>query len=398
MYEVSKQISDTIIDPNMGYYTVGEKVFRSKNLAALYAQSVNAQITWHFNDEIFSRNNWAEEPTESLDCLYNQRARELRETYDYIVISYSGGADSYNIVESFLRQNLHIDEILVNINSNINKLIVNNLGAIDNWNYGAEYKLQIYPRLEEIRLKSPKTKITVVDTSENILETLRNNSDGEFIINTYEPLNISGVTRFNYIYFHEIRKRFDHHTKIGIIVGIDKPRCYVKKDKFYIAFIDRITNICPLGQHFKEYDNTRIEFFYWHPSSLKILTKQCHVIRRWLEHNPRLQRFWRPKDVKDFYDIAAPQQELLRTVLYSNWNTDWFQVGKDTKWWYSEIDEWWHRNYSDTNEYKIWKSGIDYLTKYASNFVIEKEGRPDGLTPFVKTYCIGDAPKLVFYT
>lgn len=381
-----------ILNPHLGYYTVNGISFRSKNHAAVFAQATDQDLTWNFNDELFSAHDWTVEPGESLDTLYNQRAKYLRESYDYIVITYSGGADSGNILECFLRQNLHVDEILVNVNSEINKTIVLNPDEKSSWNYGAEYKLQIYPRLEEIRVRSPKTKITVLDTSNNILDTLQNGADGEWVLNTVEPINISGATRFNYLYHKEIRKRFDAKTKIGIITGVDKPRCFVRKNQFWIGFVDKQVNMCPIAQHFDEYDNTVTEHFYWNPWCLRLLTKQCHVLKRWLVTNPQHQWLWRPKDVQQWYDYQRYQQEIMRTVIYSTWNTDWFQAEKDHHWWYAEIDFWWHKQYSHTSEYKIWEAGVNYLSKYASKYVYQKNGRNDGLKNFVRTYCIGDMP------
>jgi hypothetical protein len=383
-----------ILNPYLGFYTVNNIPFRSKNQAAVYAQATNQELNWNFNDEIFSANNWTIEPDESLDELYNRRARQLREDYDYIVITYSGGADSGNVLECFLRQNLHVDEILVNVNSDINKTIVLDPNEKSNWNYGAEYKLQIYPRLEEIRLRSPNTKITVLDTSENILETLRDGSDGEWVLNTVEPINISGATRYNYLYHKEIRKRFDAKTKIGIITGVDKPRCFIRKNQLWIGFVDKMVNMCPIAQHFDEYDNTVTEHFYWHPSCLKMLTKQCHILKRWLIANPQHQWLWRPKDEPQWYEHQRKQQELMRTVIYSTWNPNWFQAEKDKHWWYAEIDFWWHHQYSHTKEYKMWEAGVNYLSTYASKFVYQKDGRNDGLINFVRSYLIGDMPPI----
>ena len=71
-------------------------------------------MDWIFHDDAFSKYPWHIEPEASLDQLYDARARQLREKYDYVVLSYSGGSDTHNILESFIRQGLHIDEIVTN--------------------------------------------------------------------------------------------------------------------------------------------------------------------------------------------------------------------------------------------------------------------------------------------
>ena len=103
-----------MINKKLGYYLVNGLEFDSKLQACIYATQLNKDVKWIFNDWMFSKYPWHVEPSETLDQLYDQRARQLREKYDYIIISYSGGADSHNIVSSFIRQGLHIDELVVN--------------------------------------------------------------------------------------------------------------------------------------------------------------------------------------------------------------------------------------------------------------------------------------------
>jgi len=51
--------------------------------------------------------------SESLDFLYALRARQLREKYDYLVLYFSGGADSTNILKTFIDNNIFLDEIVM---------------------------------------------------------------------------------------------------------------------------------------------------------------------------------------------------------------------------------------------------------------------------------------------
>lgn len=53
------------------------------------------------------------EPTESFKELCKQRAQQLRASYDYIILSFSGGSDSTTVLNAFLDNNIHIDEILM---------------------------------------------------------------------------------------------------------------------------------------------------------------------------------------------------------------------------------------------------------------------------------------------
>jgi hypothetical protein len=388
-------ITPSISNPHLGFYTVNGIPFYSKNEAAVFAQKVNCDFKWHFNDEIFRLYDWTVEPDESLDELYNQRARELRQKYDYLILSYSGGSDTHNVLMSFLRQGLFIDEILVNINDKINKIIVNDKNITDNWNYGAEYKLQIYPRLEEIRKQSPRTRISVVDTSDSILETFNGASDGSWIINKKEPLNVSAITRYNYLHFTDVRKRIDKEKSIAMIVGVEKPCVAIVQNKFFLVFTDRHANLTPIQQHFDEYTNTFTEFFYWHPDCTKMLAKQAHVVKKWLTDNANMRPLWTPDSRAEWFKNNRTHQKILKNVVYaSTWNSEWFQAEKDTKFWYGEIDEWWHRYYSHTREYAIWKEGIKYMEKYASKFLTENNGVKDGMGIHFKWHFIGTMPEI----
>lgn len=385
-----------LFNKHLGYYTVGNSIFESKNEAVMYANKTNQKISWYFNDEVYDNYPWTKEPDTSLDDLYDKRARELREKYDYLVLSYSGGSDTHNILSCFLRQNLFLDEIVVNINAKINRIIVNDPNITGNWNYGAEYKLQIYPRLEEVRNISPGTKITVVDTSDSIIESMNNAGDASWVIGKKEALNISAVTRYNYLYFNDIRKKFDKNKKIAVIVGVEKPLSYISKNKFYVVFSDKMANLTPAQQHFEEYTNTQTEYFYWHPTTADIVCKQAHTIKNWLSKNPRYLNLWTPRDKTEFYSNHKLIQSIIKNVIYTTWNKNWFQVEKDTMFWHGEIDAWWHKFYKDTKEYAIWKEGIDYIAKNSGQYVYEKNGVKDGLINFGKTYYVGDVSEQYF--
>ena len=103
-----------MFNKNLGYYRCDGIDFQSKVNALLHSKAVNQPVEWMFHQDVFESYPWHIEPSETLDQLYDRRAKELRKQYDYIILSYSGGADSHNILESFIRQKLHIDEIVIN--------------------------------------------------------------------------------------------------------------------------------------------------------------------------------------------------------------------------------------------------------------------------------------------
>ena len=368
------------INKKLGYYTVNGIEFDSKIQACFFAQEKNAKVKWHFNDIVFKTYNWENEPQLSLDQLYDLRAKQLRDTYDYIILSYSGGSDSQNIVESFIRQGLHLDEIIVNTMEKANyKYTIIDPNNKDPRNAAAEHYLQTIPRLKEIEKRSPKTKITILDMSDYLFESWLSAGDASWIMDKKEGLNPLNVTRFNYIHFDETRKKFDRSKKLALVLGIEKPRTFIHSNgDFYIRFNDRSTNIITIENHIKEYDNSTVEYFYWAPESIDILCKQAHVIKKWLELNPNKQQYWYGKNMTADLFRTMHEREL-RPILYSTWDNSWYQADKATLDWYSEFDSWYTEGHKGTKHHDIWKQGIDYVSKHASNFINKDHGFEDGL-------------------
>ena len=95
------------MNKKLGYYLCDGREFESKVQCYLYASQNNKDVQWIFNNGALANYDFSQEPSETLDALYDRRAREIREKYDYVVLSYSGGSDSHNILMSFYRQGLH---------------------------------------------------------------------------------------------------------------------------------------------------------------------------------------------------------------------------------------------------------------------------------------------------
>ena len=372
----------------IGYYKCNEMIFYSKIKACIYATQINKPVEWIYNDALFDSYNWQVEPQGTLDELYNKRARDLREKYDYLVLSFSGGSDSYNVLMSFVRQGLYIDEIVTNhLTKGTEKLTVHDINNKYAWNLNAEHQLQAVPRLKEIEKICPKTKITVLDTTDVTLDELQNKKD-DWVDDRKDNLTFAMFHRYNHFYFSSIKKQFDKNLKIAIITGLDKPRTFLQGDKLYYTIYDTGgMNMSGIHDH-NEYPNASVEHFYWGKDAINLMCKQAHVIKRWLKINPVFQRTWRDNS---FLTWRISREKITRDIVYTTWNKDWYQVNKATGGWHNEFDRWAHLYLKDTKEIQIWNEGIDYVAKSASNFIqYNKNGLPDTLKSFNKTFYIGD--------
>jgi hypothetical protein len=371
------------------YYKVGSRVFSSKILACIYATETNQEIEWVFYNNAFDKFDWTIEPNETLDELYDQRARELREKYDYIVISYSGGADSHNLLTSFLRQNLRVDEIIVHNfekgTAPFKKIDINDKSSSNSLQ--SEHVLQTLPRLKELSFTHPNIKITITDLTDELFNYFQ--KDENWVENRKEVLNPAGGVRWNLKTISDIRKRLDKNLKIGVILGIEKPRTGIRSNtnEFIFAFNDRIVNM-GVDYYLHDYDNTCIENFYWNPDCFKILCKQAHVIKRFLEFNPVHQKIWTIPIGSKAYNLI--HERMLRNIIYSTWNNIWYQADKTILDLRKEYDDWFFVNYSDTKAYHIWDSGVQSVFKMAHKFIVFDEiGDPSGFKAYYKTYTIG---------
>ncbi len=351
-------------------------------------------MDWVFNDNEFKRHNWLIEPELTMDQLYDQRSRQIREKYDYVVLSYSGGADSHNILMSFIRQGLHIDEIVVNTTEKANKqFTVLDKTNLDSKNAAAEHTFQTIPRLKEIQNLIPHTKINVLDLSDHLFDTFTNAGDASWVLDKREGLNPAMVTRFNYIHFSDIRKQFDKDKKIALIVGIEKPRAFIDRGRLIMQFVDRAANIVTVADHFKEYTNTEVELFYWSPDAVPLLIKQGHVIKKWLEVNPQQQMLWNRHSINQRITRLV-HERIYRSLLYTTWDNSWWQADKAIKDWYSEFDQWFEDGYSDTEAYRVWQEGIDFVKTNLTPY-LKRTDNPDGLQVYTKEYVVGFVKNLV---
>jgi hypothetical protein len=154
-----------ILDPDkFGYYTVGDRKTYSKLQSIEWQQETGLFPEWNFNDSVFDSFDWTEEPTESLWDLYKARARQIRNEYDYVVLWYSGGSDSHNMLDAWISAGLQIDEIAVT------------------WNYCAtrdpydhqneEITRVVLTRIEELRQQGLDFRFRLVDISQMCIDMI----------------------------------------------------------------------------------------------------------------------------------------------------------------------------------------------------------------------------------
>lgn len=410
-----------------GYYVVNNQKFHSKVQALICASEllnkINEKISessfkiedpkilikWNFNDEIFQAYNWKIEPEEDLDTLYHRRALQLRQKYDHIIVYYSGGSDSHNMIMSFLNQNLFIDEIIVHhVNSGIKILENLEMSNVDaRIQPLTETKLQLFPRLKEISSLSPKTKIKIFDTTNHTIENFSNKQDESWVLNVREELNPIDSAKYNFVSFDEYKTIVEKNEKIGILVGLDKPRLKIRNKKIHLCFTDRIYNMNLFYPEIEKYSNAQIEFFYSSPDACDLICKQSHALKKWvLSSKQNILSLTEDYD-PDFFEKTKEKiltlnrlsrlffEENARLLLYPNtWKKDWFQAKKSTLNWNSEADLWFHNRFDANSLHgSCWRNSIRYVRERINEqFLVKFDDTTgyDGFCEYSKYYEIGN--------
>ena len=260
-----------------GYYQIGDiKTYSRYELMDKHHVSPQAW-QWNYNDEFFGAYNWNNEPQQTIDELYKKRAEQLRREYDYLVLYYSGGYDSANMLYAFLDNDIKLDEICVFYSRYDNTS-----------NQYKELSSVSWKKLNEIKKKYPSIKIREFDYADyffkwdKMVNDLNLNKDLLYMFGAALSVNHI-VTDLAYTYVEDWRSILSQGKKLSWIYGVDKPQLRYHENKWIFNFFDGLTqtNITPMRQMVDNGNIGTYEFFYWAPvkECIDICIKQSHLIK-----------------------------------------------------------------------------------------------------------------------
>lgn len=287
-----------------GYYTVGKLKVYSQIEAVELHQRLNLPIDWHFNEEVFRHCDWTVEPKESISDLYRKRCEQLRENYDHLILVYSGGADSDNILNFFIENNIRLDEVVsyMDYEGSQNRLS----------QFNAEIFEVAIPKIKKIQEKQPLLKHTIIDTTQLTLKKFSSlNLDLIYNQNTTTG-TFSTIKDDLKMSQNHWREMFSVGKKVGFIWGVDKPKVLVDDDlNFNYIFTSpgisaAITPEMQRRNNIWEFD----ELFYWSPDFPKIPIKQAHIIKNFTKRVGINQFKTKPRKVKDAI-LQAPKSSFV---------------------------------------------------------------------------------------
>lgn len=371
-----------------GYYQIGSTVYTHK-LSALIESSKNNSYNptppiWRFHEKIYSQLNWQEDSKFTLNELYQQRAKQLRDKYDYLVLSFSGGSDSWTVLQAFIDSGTHLDEIFVRwpLSATHGKYSVNTVMSASN--ILSEWELTIHPMLEEYRKIIPNTKITVYDWSDELL--VRELTDDDWNI-AQDHLNPGSFLKFQSISSLEM-KSIERGKKTAIIFGTDKPVLFYEDGKVYCTFTDKSAN----GHAYSKFNRVS-ELFYWSPDLPEIVHAQAREIYNYIKINKHLislidKKTKHSETKKNMWNLVT------KTIIYKKYSElNTFQAFKSYNNILDEVDAW-MVDIKDFRYMQSWKFGIDNILKSVnSKFLIKTNGQVTGLMLFNSgRYLLGTIP------
>lgn len=335
---------DYVTEPTGAWFSFTEgqtnyKVFRKKIEALQYATANKQIVGFYFHNAVWDNFDKTTLGKNSLTGLYAERARQLRDKYNYLVLHYSGGSDSHNILHTFLSNKIKLDEITVRWPKHWidGKFYTANREDTSAKNAPSEFDYTIKPTLEFLKANHPEIKINIVDFTDNI----------HSMINASTLENRISIINSSRCALGSVTMRLDpmidrnmvsvNTNNVGHIFGIEKPTLFLKENKLYFYFSDVAFDSTSMEE------GTNVEPFYWSGDLPQLAMEQIFQVGLFFKNNKQYLHLLNSpgKQVNQVTTEFNLQQNLIKHVLYKHsWDFNKFQVDKpnvDRSDWYSWI-------------------------------------------------------------
>jgi hypothetical protein len=312
--------------PKMGYNIYRGKIYTDKFLLfqdTILNQDYDPKIEFWFHDDVFEKIDTTVEPNFDISTLYKLRAQQIREEYDKVILSYSGGADCHQILMTFLNNGIFIDEI----HTVAAEKLTSKIPVINDPNhpYGFyfEHELAAKPGLALAAKLSPNTQIKIFDYSDKIKSFYQEN----FIMDNLDLMTPSRF--FDRNHSTTLRAMFcveylqdymdNYGGKAAVIVGSEKPNLYINHDTVFLGFADDIRSGSKHQTKKSKLNNYELVMFYWSREAPLIPIKQAHLMKKYLQANPSFAKY--RNDTPKWFNT-------LNKVIYPNWDGSIYQKYK----------------------------------------------------------------------
>lgn len=331
-----------------GYYQIGDAIAVHVAPAFQEASRTKQPIRWVFNDEVYNNFNWRARLNLPITEVYRIRAQQLRDKYDYLILWFSGGADSTTILRSFVDNNIHLDEVMVAwpISQTIGKYKPSLSTAAENM--VSEWDYSIHPKLKWLEKNHPNVKITVLDQ----LARPDRNEDYADTWTIVEKHGFATIDRQRLL-DRELQERYKKYKNIASMSGSAPPELHVLDDRWLATSFNN--TFASAGTAKSDYllDGTprNVEYFFWTPDFPEIVREQSHIILDHLNANPVDKSLFIQYRIENRYEQCTDHQlgelrrNLIKRLVYPSWDMSTFQVDKPTNaHLFSTQYNWFHSN------------------------------------------------------
>ena len=367
---------------DFGYYQVGNQQFINKIEAIIAAEQCHEFPKFVFNDATYNGYNWLQEPAETLDELYLRRALEIRNRYDYLVLHFSGGSDSTNILETFIKNKIPLEEVFLRGPIKTSDKNINNTQARNQY---AEIWFNALPLAELVKERyMPNLKITVIDTVDYIVDYYKNNQDW-FSLDKGNPFTTftpgsSAAADWDAINT-DLQKLSESGHRVGHIFGVEKPIVEYTNNEWQVKFLDKFINIFFVSRKNSIDLPMYKEAFYWADTTAPMIIKQAHTIKNYIEKN-QIDPVW-------FTQLKGrPKHDFVAKIIYNRQLPLLFNPGKFSG---GVVFPWDKFFFSDPNSdhVKNWKTGMQHLSQHIpKKWLHTEQGYSDLIGIYSQSYQI----------
>jgi len=312
-----------------GYYQVGTQKFTNKIMAAITATEQKIPMTWHFHDEIFA--NVKPVGVSNIKELYKQRALQLRDKYDYLILNYSGGSDSWTVLNTFLENNIKLDHVFVKWPMKAMDKGFYKANTVDRsaFNFASEWDFTLKKDLEWLAQTHPEIKIEIGDWLDNL-------DNSYFNDNLFDSaVNYSFMTNLLRVPFGSTTEKelVEKGRKVGSIYGVDKPWTAIMGNRCFFYFMDGAPSTCPVRPENPE----GTEYFYWSPDMPEIAVEQAYKVYQWHKNNKQMRHLMlelhktateKEQAVSKYMKNFEESSDVVRSLIYPDWDLSKFQAFK----------------------------------------------------------------------
>lgn len=198
--------------------------------------------------------DWSKEPAETFKELCKQRAQQIRDTNDYVILYFSGGSDSTTVLNAFVDNGIFIDEVVTANFEGIEAPCVSGMKAIEDIKKasGIGFYNRVSIKFEDVK------KFFMSDNFMSVAPNFVGN------IHNIMRFSVDYLERFG---FTQSRSRLG---KVAHLYGTADPSVKRTDNNFYATFNTIQYFMC---DNFTEY-----EFFFTTSDFPQLHVKQCYLV------------------------------------------------------------------------------------------------------------------------